>query len=89
MDQNIEANFSTLILSIAHSAKVAMGEVEHPETKQQMKDLKMAQFNIDLISTLKKKTEGNLDGQEKQLIKAILGDLQMRFVQNSSTTPAN
>ena len=85
MSETIEANFSTLILSIAHSAKVAIGDVEHPETKSQQQDLKMAQFNIDLLSILKAKTENNLENQEKQLLDAILGDLQMRFVQARST----
>ena len=85
MNEAIEANFSTLILSIAHSAKVAIGDVELPETEDQQKDLKMAQFNIDLLSVLKAKTENNLESQEQQLIDAILSDLQMRFVQASST----
>ena len=86
MNETIEANFSTLILSIAHSAKVAIGDVEHPETQSQQKDLKVAQFNIDLLSILRNKTQNNLEDQEKQLLDAILGDLQMRFVQASSTS---
>ena len=81
----IEASFSTLVLSIAHSAKVAMGEVEHPETKNQKQDISMARFNIDLLSVLQKKTKDNLEDTERKLLEAILGDLQMKFIKITSS----
>ena len=82
----IEASFSTLVLSIGHSAKVAMGDLEHPETKKNEQNLGMAQFNIDLLSILREKTENNLEDKEKELLDAILGDLKLRFVQQTSPT---
>ena len=84
MNEPIKADFATLILSIAHSAKIAIGDIEDPKNPGQKKDLNMAQFNIDLLSILKDKTKNNLENQEEQLINAILSDLQLRFIQASS-----
>ena len=83
MSPEIEASLSTLILSIAHSAKVAIGDENHPETQKPQKDLNVAQFNIDLLSVIKDKTKNNLETQEQQLLDTILGDLQMRFINAS------
>ncbi len=89
MNAPVEASLATLILSIAHSAKMAIGDIEGPETKSQEQDLKMAQFNIDLLSVLKTKTKNNLENQEQQLLDSILGDLQMSFIQASNQAVPN
>lgn len=78
----LEANFSTLILSIASSAAMALGLAPHPETKQIKKDLDMAQFNIDLLILLRGKTKGNLTSDESQFLESLIADLQLKFVQS-------
>ena len=81
MEQPLEANFSTLILSIASSAAMALGLAPHPETQQITKDLPMAKFNIDLLLLLKTKTNGNLEKEEQQFLESVISDLQLKYVQ--------
>lgn len=80
-EQNLEASFSTLILSIASSAAMALGLAPHPETQQVNKDLKMARFNIDLLVLLQSKTKGNLEEDEKKFLESVISDLQLKYVQ--------
>lgn len=77
----LEATLSTLILSIASSATIAMGLVPHPSTNQIKKNIKMAAFNIDLLVLLEKKTKNNLIEEEEKFLRSIISDLQMKFIQ--------
>ena len=79
--QNLEASFSTLILSIASSAAMALGLAPHPETQEVNKDLKMARFNIDLLVLLQSKTKGNLEEDEQKFLESVISDLQLKYVQ--------
>ena len=76
--KNLEqASLSTLILSISSSALVHLGL--EPSMKDK-KDLKIAQFNIDLLEVLKEKTEGQRTDQESQLLDHCIKDLKINFV---------
>lgn len=72
---------ASLFLMLASSAMVNLGEAADPVTREISRDLDQAQYLIDLLALLKKKTEGNRDPEESQLLEEILYDLQMRFVQ--------
>lgn len=78
----VEADFNTLIISIASSAILALGLEPNPQTGKTEKDIDMARFNIDLLKVLKEKTKGNLSTHEDNYLNAIVTDLQMKFVQN-------
>jgi hypothetical protein len=80
MSQNLEANFSTLVLSIASSAAISLGMAPDPSTGQSSVDKKMAQFNIDLLEVLKLKTKNNCSKEEETLLNQLLSDLKMKFV---------
>lgn len=75
-----EVNFSTFILSLSTSALMHLGELPNPETNQLEKNLPLAKQTIDLIDMLKKKTEGNLDQDEEQLVTNLLYDLKLKYV---------
>ncbi len=75
-----EVNFSTFILSLSTSALMHLGELPNPETNQLEKNLPLAKQTIDLIDMLKKKTGGNLDQDEEQLITNLLYDLKLKYV---------
>lgn len=79
--QSLEASFSTLILSIASSAAMAMGLAPNPTTNEVEKDMKMARFNIDLLVLLKDKTKNNLDSDEERFLTSVIRDLQLKFVE--------
>jgi hypothetical protein len=76
----LEATFSTLVLSVASSAAMSLGMAPDPNTGQTAVDKKMAQFNIDLLEVLKKKSENNRTNEEEKLINQLLSDLKMKFV---------
>ncbi|WP_374029962.1 DUF1844 domain-containing protein [Bdellovibrio bacteriovorus] len=80
MDENLEASFSVLVMSIASSAIMAMGLAPHPQTGETSKDKNMARFNIDLLLVLQKKTQGNLTGDEAKFLENLISDLQMKYV---------
>ena len=71
MEKPLEANFSTLILSIASSAAMGLGLSPDPNSGETQVDKKIAQFNIDLLEILKVKTENNRTDEEDKLINQI------------------
>ncbi len=79
--QTIEASLSTLVLSIASSAAMALGLAPHPTSGKIEKDLEMARFNIDLLAILETKTQGNRTADEERFLSSVLQDLKMKFIQ--------
>lgn len=81
INQNLEASFSMLIMSLASSTMLALGLTPDPQTNKTEINKPMARFNIDLLIILKEKTKNNLSNDELGLLDHILQDLQMKFVQ--------
>jgi hypothetical protein len=79
--QNLEATFSTLVISIASSAVVNLGIEKNPQTNQMEKNLDIARYSIDLLIVLRDKTKNNLTDSEKNYLEAIIQDLQMKYIQ--------
>lgn len=79
-----EVTFSTFIFSLSSSALVHLGEVADPYTQKVEQDLSLAKQVIDTLGMLEEKTRGNLDADEDRLMKTVLYDLRMRFVQKSN-----
>lgn len=73
-------DLTALILLLANSAVVHLGEEPEPMGGTAPADLAQAKFSIDLLGVLKEKTEGKRSSDESQLLDGILYDLQMRFV---------
>ncbi len=82
-NQNMEANFSTLILSIGSSAAMSLGIAPNPATGKIEKNLEVARFNIELLRMLRQKTANNLTGDEQKFLDSVTSDLQLKFVQIS------
>ena len=80
---NFEASFSTLVISIASAASMALGITPNPNNGKTEKDLNMARFNIDILELLKEKTKNNLESSESQFLESVLNDLKLKFVQES------
>lgn len=79
--RQLEASFSTLILSIGSSAAMALGLAPNPQTGQAEIDRDLARFNIDLLLMLKEKTNANLTADERTFLQSMISDLQLHFVQ--------
>ncbi len=75
-----QADFSTLIVSLYSTALVQMGEMPDPATGSRTKNLDLARQTVDIIDILRKKTRGNLDAEESQLISSLLHELQISYV---------
>lgn len=77
-------DFSTFVLSLAHSALVHLGVAPDPATgKEHAPSLALARQTIDLINLLADKTKGNLTGEEERLLEQLLYDLRLRYVEAS------
>ncbi len=80
-----EVTLATFIFSLSSSALVHLGEIPEPETQNTHVDLPMAKQIIDTLGMLQEKTKGNLDPDEDRLLKSVLYDLRMRYVQKSKS----
>ncbi len=78
-----EVSMATFVFSLSSSALVHLGEIPEPETNRTIVDLAIAKQIIDTLGMLQEKTKGNLDHDEEALLKSVLYDLRMRYVQKS------
>lgn len=79
-----EVSLSTFVFSLSSSALVHLGEIPEPDTQRVQVDLPMAKQIIDTLGMLQEKTRGNLDADEDHLLKTVLYDLRLRYVQKSN-----
>jgi len=75
-----EVTFSTFVMSLNTSVLFHLGELSDPETGQKMVNIELARHAIDTLVVLEQKTKGNLTDEEADLMRNILYDVKMRFV---------
>lgn len=78
-----QLDFGTFVLSLSSSALVHLGEVPDPESGQIMENVMVAKQTIDILCMLESKTRGNLTEQEARLLRDMLFELRMKFVQKA------
>ncbi|AGF79030.1 protein of unknown function (DUF1844) [Desulfocapsa sulfexigens DSM 10523] len=76
-----EVTFMALVMSLNSSALFHLGEIANPETGEKLVDFSLARHAIDTLMLLQEKTRGNLDADETEMLKNILYDVKIRFVQ--------
>ncbi|HCO11684.1 MAG TPA: DUF1844 domain-containing protein [Desulfonauticus sp.] len=76
-------DFATFVISLSSSALVHLGEIANPETNTTEVNLALAKQTIDLLGLLEEKTRGNLSAQEEKLLKDVLFDLRMKYIQKA------
>ena len=79
-------NFSTFIMSLSTQALMHLGEIDNPVTGKAEKDVAVAKQTIDIIAMLSEKSTGNLDETEGQLVREVLYNLRMSYVEAVRTT---
>ena len=79
-------NFSTFVISLSTQALMHLGEIGNPVTGEMEKDVAVAKQTIDIIGMLGEKTRGNLDDTEEQLVKEVLYNLRMKYVEAVRST---
>jgi len=76
-----EVTFPAFIMSLNTSALYHLGELGDPVTGKKIVDLDLARHAIDTLVLIQTKTKGNLEKDEEELLKNILYDIKIRFVQ--------
>ena len=81
---NEPSAFSSLVISLSYTAMGQLGKIVNPVTKKLETDLAGAQTTIDLIAVLQEKTRGNLTEDEDKLLRHVLGDLQLNYLETAN-----
>lgn len=74
------ANFLGLVYSLYQSAMIQMGKLASPITGEVQRDIEAARASIDLLDTLSHRTRGNLAEDEDRMIKNMLTELRLNYV---------
>jgi hypothetical protein len=78
--RRLPVDFSALVISLAGSAMMHLGEAPNPTTGEKSINLGLARNTIDLLAMLKEKTSGNLDEEETKLMETMLYELRTKFM---------
>ncbi len=75
-------DFRGLILGFSGAALQYMGETK-AVGESRYENMALAQQNIEILALLAEKTKGNLNDDEENLLRQLLLDLRMRFIEKS------
>ena len=76
-----EPSLKTFVSGMAGQVLIDMGLFENPATGKKERRLEQAKYSIDLLQILQDKMKGNLTDEEDKLMKGILCNLRMRYVE--------
>jgi len=79
--------FKAFLSTLSMQALMSLGEIPHPVTQQTETDLSQAQYLINMLEMLQRKTAGNLSAEEATLLENVLYELRMKFVEKSTPPP--
>ena len=74
-------DFATFVLSLTGSAMVHLGAVPDPAGEKHEPNLELARQTVDILTMLRQKTHGNLDGREAELLERVLHDIRVAYVE--------
>lgn len=72
--------FLQLVLQFQSAALIQLGQVKNPQTNKFEKNLKQAQYFINMLDMLQQKTEGNLNTEEAKMLSDTVSSLKITFV---------
>ena len=87
-EQSNENLFQGLVISLAAATMQHLGKTLNPVTHKIEKNLPAAQSTIDMLDMLEAKTKGNLSEPEAKLLKSILAELKLNYVETLNEKPA-
>ena len=79
-----EASFPELVILLADYAALFLGDVPNPASGKAETDLPSAKHFIDLLLLLEDKTRNNLSANEAQLLRGVITQLQLLFLEKSN-----
>lgn len=75
--------FSQLVLGFSSAALYYLGSIELEGKNIEHENYALAKHNIDILDVLFVKTKGNLTAEEDQLLRQVLQDLKIKFIERS------
>ena len=81
----MDIDFRTFIVQLGQGALVALGEIADPDTNTQGVNLLLAQHHLGVLSMLERKTVGNLNDEENQLLAALIKDIEEKLAKAQNT----
>lgn len=79
--------FQGLVISLAAATMQHLGKTLSPVTHKIEKNLQAAQSTIDMLDMLEAKTKGNLGDAEEKLLKSVLAELKLNYVETMNEKP--
>jgi len=79
---SLKLDFSNFVLSLNASALIHLGDLPDPQSRERLVSLSAAKHTIEILEIIKKKTVGNLDGEEQKLLDDVLYNLRMKYVKD-------
>ena len=76
-------DFSTFVVSLASNAMMHLGEAVVPGSEPGQVNLPLAKQTIDIIGMLQEKTAGNLTDEEEKLVKGVLYQVRMAYMEHN------
>jgi hypothetical protein len=87
-DSTNDKLFQGLVISLAAAAMQHLGKTLNPLTNKIEKNLEAAQATIDMLDMLEARTQGNLSEAETRLLKGVLAELKLNYVETLNEKPA-
>ena len=75
-------DFVSLVVTIGTSAQANLGEIPDFRTGRPKINLALARSNINMLSSLKRKTEGRLSAKEQKVLVDFIEDLQAKYMES-------
>lgn len=88
-EQSNDQLFQGLVISLAAATMQHLGKTLNPLTNKVEKSLEAAQSTIDMLDMLEAKTKGNLGDTEARLLKNVLAELKLNYVETMNEKPAD
>ena len=77
-------DFSTFVMSLSSTVLVHLGEIPDLQTGKAAVNIPLAKQTIDILGMIQEKTKGNLTCDEERLIRDLLFELRVKFVQRTA-----
>ena len=77
-DENL---FSYVVDTFRSSANISLGKIKNPVTNKIDVNLVQAEYYLDVLTMLQKKTKNNLTEYEEQMLINIVSELKMNFIE--------
>ncbi|HEY5777533.1 MAG TPA: DUF1844 domain-containing protein [Terrimicrobiaceae bacterium] len=79
----LSQRFIEFVMMQAQQASLFLGRIPSPQSGKAEVLLEPAKLFIDQLEMIQEKTRGNLTAQESEILKSVLSDLEMAYVQAS------